>query len=67
MARYLWEVKPPITRPDVFASPMDWEIGSIHAGTDDEAIRWCEKVMKKYEPQTLRLSCSGREIRTFRR
>lgn len=65
--KYLWEAKPPLTRSDVFAE--GWEVDTFHAATDEEAIAKIERLRKRHEvgqPLTIKLSCEGRAIRTFK-
>ncbi len=67
MAKYLMEAKPPITREDLFQD--GWEIDTFHADSDERAIARIDKLMAKHDigrPITIRLSCEGRAIRTFK-
>ncbi len=66
MAKYLFEAKPPLTRSDVFAD--GWEVDSFHAMDDTEAIERIERIRKRHQvgELTIKLSCEGRTVRTFK-
>jgi hypothetical protein len=65
--KYLWEAKPPLTRSDLFQDA--WEVGSFYADNDEKAIERMETVVSRHDvgqPLTIRLSCDGRMVRTFK-
>lgn len=67
MAKYMWEAKPPLTRSDVFQD--GWEFDSFHASDDQKAIEKVDRLFRRHQigqPLTIRLSCDGRAVRTFK-
>lgn len=66
MAKYKWEAKPPLTRTDVFGD--GWEEGSIFASSDEEAIQWAERMIRRHgKDQTIRVLSGNRTIRVLGR
>ncbi len=63
MPKYRWEAKPPITRTDLYQS--EWEIGTIEARDDEDAIAWLNRVFDKnnISPQQITLYFKGRLVR----
>lgn len=65
--KYLWESKPLLTRADLFQD--GWEFDVFHSENDEKAIEKVDRMFRRHDvgPQlTIRLSCEGRQIRTFK-
>lgn len=65
--KYRWEAKPPLTRQDVFEDC--WEFADFWAENDEKAAERMGKVFDRYNvgsPQTIRVSCGERTVRTFK-